>query len=98
MWSIKKTQVKVVKWMVIRNKSEGHKGLKAKAVKAIPGAFRGNTKANHAKASGSWKRRDLILKEDPGNLRYITSSQLGLRRKSSLKAAPGRSLGRLAAL
>ncbi len=45
----KKTKVKVVQWMVETNESEGPKGLKAKAVKAFPGAFRGSTSANLAK-------------------------------------------------
>ncbi len=86
----KKTKAKVVKWIVETNESEGPKGLKAKAVKAFPGAFRRNTISNLAKASDWWKKRDLNLKADPGDLRYITPSQLGLRRQSPLKAAPSR--------
>ncbi len=76
--------------MVETNESDGPKGLKPKAVKDFPGAFRGKTNANLAKASDWWKKKDLILKEDPCNTRYMTPSQLGLWRKSSLKAAPGR--------
>ncbi len=60
----KTIKVKVVKWIVETNESEGPKGLKAEAEKAFPGAFRGNTNANLAKASDWWKKTDLILNAD----------------------------------
>ncbi len=47
---------KFVKWVVETNESEGPKGLKAKASKAFPGAFRGNSNANTAKASTGGRR------------------------------------------
>lgn len=62
----------------------------SKAVTAFPEAFGGSYKANIQKASRWWKTKDVILKKDPANPRYVTSRQPGLRRQLNTKAGPGR--------
>ncbi len=52
----------VIQWMLKESSTSGEKGIAAKALKKFLHLFSGHFKANHAKATDWWKKRDSYMK------------------------------------
>ena len=81
----------VVLWMISSAESDGPEKIASRAVAKFPNQFRGSPNANIAKASRWWKNRRKILDSaKPKGGISITRCSGGVRKRSFMKAGPGR--------
>ncbi|SPQ96949.1 unnamed protein product (mitochondrion) [Plasmodiophora brassicae] len=86
------SRIRVVKWMIDDEASNGKKGLFARTIRMFPNEFRSSTNANSMKASRWWGDRQEILQvdDDRNNMVSVNHVHPGKQKKMLTKAAPGR--------